>query len=251
MKRTNWMLLVPLSLAAVGCGDDGPVGESADGGDDLGIEVITADDGLHGMHTDDHEAEAPTSSAVPAEAPTSTVGALGGTSVDAPDDGGLDRDGGEAQSGMPVLGHDDVDETISEAGDESNDGGHDADDAAADSVVDDEGVVVNVEMVEFGFVADVDEVPLGEPVTFRFVNSGLVPHEAMFGTNHQQEEYATAGDHGDHDGAGHHGEVTAITLDPGVTADITLEFSEPGVVWIGCHLPGHYDAGMASNFAVV
>ncbi|HSH11404.1 MAG TPA: plastocyanin/azurin family copper-binding protein, partial [Ilumatobacter sp.] len=114
------------------------------------------------------------------------------------------------------------------------------------------GVVVNVEMIEFGFVADTPSIPVGQPVTFRFQNTGVVPHEAMFGSIHQQEEFAQQTDHGDgHGSASHHGDVAAITLDAGETGEITLEFASPGEIWMGCHLPGHYAAGMIATLAVV
>ena len=152
---------------------------------------------------------------------------------------------------MVVDDHAATDATHDSTSEEAHDGP--ADDEAHDeqqTAEPDQGTVVHVEMVEFGFVADVDELPAGEPVTFRFSNTGVVPHEAMFGSHHQQQEFAESTDHGSHGDAGHHGDVAAITLDPGGTADITLEFDETGEVWIGCHLPGHYDAGMAATFIV-
>ena len=146
--------------------------------------------------------------------------------------------GGDASHGA----HDDV----------MADGAHDeamADGAAGSE--DSPGIVVEVEMVEFGFVTAQTELPVGQPVTFRFSNTGVVPHEAMFGTLHQQGEFAESGSHGDgHGEGGHHGDVAAITLDAGEVGEIVLEFGSPGEIWIGCHLPGHYEAGMKSTLWV-
>ncbi len=160
-----------------------------------------------------------------------------------------------------MTAHDEMtehgDETAHEAaeemaghGDETTGEVSDHEDEAAEPPSTD-GVVVEVEMVEFGYVMDTATVPMGEPVTFRFVNDGAVPHEAMFGDAHQQDEFAAQGGHGDdHGDAGHHGDVAAITLGPGETGEIVLEFTTPGEIWIGCHLPGHWDAGMVATFDV-
>jgi uncharacterized cupredoxin-like copper-binding protein len=78
----------------------------------------------------------------------------------------------------------------------------------------------------------------------------------MFGDAHQQEEFAASGEdhgsHGDGDGEqGHHGEVTAITVEAGETGEITVTFDEPGEVLMGCHIEGHFDAGMVAPITVV
>ena len=151
---------------------------------------------------------------------------------------------------MPVPGGD-ADEMVEHQEDPDHDTARSDTHSEGDLITSDAGTVVNVEMVEFGFVADVDELPLGEPIVFRFTNTGAVPHEAMFGSHHQQDEFAASVGHGDHGTDGHHGEVAAITLDPGVSSEMVIEFAEAGEVWIGCHLPGHYDAGMAASFAVI
>ena len=44
-------------------------------------------------------------------------------------------------------------------------------------------------------------------------------------------------------GAAHHGEH-GISLAPGATERITWRFTQAGELEAGCHLPGHYDAGM-------
>lgn len=129
-----------------------------------------------------------------------------------------------------------------------------ADEPADDAAAHDGEHVVEVTMVEFGYVLDRPTVPVGEPVTFRFVNDGQIEHEAMFGTMHQQEEFAASddhGDHGDHGSQGHHGEVAAITLDAAASGEMVLVFDSPGVVLIGCHLPGHWEAGMVASLEVV
>ena len=115
-----------------------------------------------------------------------------------------------------------------------------------------EGVVVKVVMSEFAFEMDDLTVPVGSTVTFDFVNEGAIEHEAMFGDAHEQDEFAELGDHdGDHDDVGgHHGDVQAITLGVGGSGSVTVTFDEPGEMMIGCHLPGHWNAGMGATFVV-
>lgn len=224
MKRSRLTLLVPVGALLVACGADGPDAEPV-GAPDPGIEVVGGGDGLHQMHDDDLSDE---------EAMSDDPGAMSDATT---------------HSGMAVPGSD-VDEMVHEDEGHEEVGSADATDEDGDAAPGADQIVVNVEMVEFGFVADVDVVPLGEPIIFRFANTGVVPHEAMFGTHHQQDEFASSAGHGEHSADGHHGELAAITLDPGASAEMILEFSEAGEVWIGCHLPGHFDAGMAASFVV-
>jgi uncharacterized cupredoxin-like copper-binding protein len=42
----------------------------------------------------------------------------------------------------------------------------------------------------------------------------------------------------------------ALLLEPGDTGELTHTFDEAGEILIGCHLPGHYEAGMKSTITV-
>lgn len=73
----------------------------------------------------------------------------------------------------------------------------------------------------------------------------------MVGDAHEQEEFASAGGHdGGHGEAGHHGDVNAITLEAGEVGSVVVTFDEPGEMMLGCHIPGHWDAGMSAVFTV-
>jgi uncharacterized cupredoxin-like copper-binding protein len=119
---------------------------------------------------------------------------------------------------------------------------NDSDTAAAETD-DGDAPVIEIEMLEFTYEPSSIEVAAGETAVLRFINHGEVEHEAMIGDAHMQEEFAASDDHGDH-GDGHHGDTMAVTVAPGESVDLTVEIDEPGTVYIGCHLPGHYDAGM-------
>ena len=117
------------------------------------------------------------------------------------------------------------------------------------------------------------QVEAGQAITFRFTNDGAVVHEAFIGRSEDQRDHAemmkdetmqdetmqdetmkdsTAGEdahhgHGDGLGGGHnHGSATmkVVVVAPGETGEITHTFTETGVFEIGCHQPGHYEAGM-------
>lgn len=224
MQRSRVTMLIPVAALLVACGVDGPDAESV-GATASGIEVVDGGDSSHEVHDED----------------------LSGGAAMSPDSGAVSDTTSHTEMAAPGS---DVDE-MTHADEHHDDvGSADVTREGGDPAVGAGEMVVNVEMVEFGFIADVDVVPLGEPVIFRFANTGVVPHEAMFGSHHQQDEFAESAGHGDHGADGHHGEVAAITLDPGASGEMILEFTETGEVWIGCHLPGHFDAGMVASFAV-
>ena len=114
-------------------------------------------------------------------------------------------------------------------------------------------VVVEVEMFEFGYRVEPTEVPVGSTVRFDVRNVGKVEHEAVVGDEHVQDEaeeqmaqMAQSGTTGEH-----HHDVPSLTLAPGESDSLVVTFDEPGAVIIGCHIPGHWDAGMRADITVV
>lgn len=109
---------------------------------------------------------------------------------------------------------------------------------------------VQVTMDEFLYRPRRIQVPAGVPITFEVANDGLVDHELVIGDVHVQEEaeeaMAASGGHGDGHGGGHahDGDVPTLYLEPGETGTIEATFDEPGTLLIGCHVPGHWAAGM-------
>ena len=127
--------------------------------------------------------------------------------------------------------------------------GNDSDATAMDDT-DGTDLVIHVEMNEFGYELVETTIPAGSTVRFDFVNVGVIEHEAMFGTTHEQEEFADSAAHGVHGEDGHHGSIPAITLGAGEAGSLVVEFDEPGEIMIGCHLPGHWVAGMVTTITV-
>lgn len=89
-------------------------------------------------------------------------------------------------------------------------------------------------------------VPVGVPVTFVVTNSGVIPHEFVVGDEASQEAHETTMQ----GGTMSHDEPDAIGVAPGETKELTMTFDEPGPTLAGCHIPGHYPAGMRAVITV-
>lgn len=120
--------------------------------------------------------------------------------------------------------------------------GSDDDGGAATRAADNERTI-DIEMVDIAFKPEKLTVKKGETVAFRFTNAGKAPHDAFIGDtdaqkDHEEKMRKSSG--------AHHGAETkgAITVDPGETGTLKHAFDEAGEVEIGCHQPGHYEAGM-------
>lgn len=114
-----------------------------------------------------------------------------------------------------------------------------------------ESQVIEIEMFEFGYSPSTIDIQAGVPVVFRFTNTGRLPHEAMVGDAHMQEEFASAGDHDDgQEGDDHHGDLMATLVQPGETKDLEIQIDEPGTWYAACHLVGHYEAGQIATIDV-
>lgn len=114
-------------------------------------------------------------------------------------------------------------------------GGDDASDAPAGPPR-----VVEITMRDNDFSVASVLIERGETITFRFTNAGSVEHEGYIGDEAAQESHA----------AGHDHSADAVTVQPGQTGELTHTFDEAGTFILGCHIPGHYEAGMKSRLVV-
>jgi uncharacterized cupredoxin-like copper-binding protein len=106
---------------------------------------------------------------------------------------------------------------------------------------------IEIDMVDIAFEPAALEVTAGETVRFVFTNQGDVAHDAFIGDADAQDDHADDMADG-HDGG--HGDDAAggITVEPGESAELVHAFAaEDDEVLIGCHQPGHYDAGMVTT----
>jgi uncharacterized cupredoxin-like copper-binding protein len=102
------------------------------------------------------------------------------------------------------------------------------------------------------FVPDHFDVHLGETIRFVVTNPTDLPHELFIGTMAEQ--------------LAHHREVMnqpplqqrqlmqhtgyGIYLEPYDSGQFIYRFSQAGQVMIGCHVPGHWEAGMLATITV-
>jgi uncharacterized cupredoxin-like copper-binding protein len=101
---------------------------------------------------------------------------------------------------------------------------------------------------DFRFTPDTVTVDGGETITFRIVNSGQLPHDFTLGDQATQDEHdeemaEMGGMMALHD-------PNAVAIAAGETMELTWRFTEEGPVLIGCHVPGHYAAGMKGTVTV-
>ena len=96
------------------------------------------------------------------------------------------------------------------------------------------------------FVPDMITVHSGETVAFEIANPGQVPHEFVIGDAAEQaaHEAEMAG------GGMSSSEANAVDVPAGQTARLVYTFGQPGRLEIGCHVPGHYAAGMRGTIIV-
>ncbi|MFN2587823.1 MAG: plastocyanin/azurin family copper-binding protein [Actinomycetota bacterium] len=97
----------------------------------------------------------------------------------------------------------------------------------------------------FRFDPESVEVNAAETVTFVVSNEDEIAHEFVLG----DREYQEAHEEEMSSGAMHH-EGNAVMVAPGETRELTWTFPSEGEVLYGCHVAGHYDAGMVGTIEV-
>ena len=98
---------------------------------------------------------------------------------------------------------------------------------------------VEISMVDIAFKPDAVTVKAGTTVRFVFTNDGVLPHEAAFGDDATQQ--ALESGKAKRDGP---------EVGPNKTKDYIKTFTTAGSLIIGCHVPGHYSAGMKVRVTV-
>jgi uncharacterized cupredoxin-like copper-binding protein len=93
----------------------------------------------------------------------------------------------------------------------------------------------------------------GETVTFSISNAGDLPHDFVIGNDAAQEEHGREMSEMAADGMAseEHKDANAISVPAGETAELTWTFDgETDGLRYGCHVPGHYEAGMVGDIVV-
>lgn len=96
------------------------------------------------------------------------------------------------------------------------------------------------------------EVETGEVVRFVIENTGILHHSFTMGNKqwHQEHESEMQGISGEELDSHMQDEPNGTVVPPGETRSLTWKFEDSGVVEIGCHIPGHYPAGMTGEIEV-
>jgi uncharacterized cupredoxin-like copper-binding protein len=97
------------------------------------------------------------------------------------------------------------------------------------------------------FTPDALTVRAGETIAFVVHNGGALPHEFVIGDAATQEahEQEMTGDAAMNE----EGEA-GVEVEAGETATLVYTFDEPGILLFGCHVDGHYAAGMKGTITV-
>jgi len=88
----------------------------------------------------------------------------------------------------------------------------------------------------------------GETIRFEVKNDGKLRHEFTIGDATEQRTHAEMMKR-DPDMV--HNDPNTITVEPGVAKTLVWQFGEAGELEIGCHVPGHYEAGMLARVRVI
>lgn len=111
--------------------------------------------------------------------------------------------------------------------------------------------VISIDLLDFRFEPAVVDARLGESVRFIAVNRSDLPHELFIGSSVDQDQHhalhaAARPDMQDEldDGS------TGIYVPARGTAQVTYRFDHEEEVVMGCHLVGHFEAGMVGVIRV-
>lgn len=115
--------------------------------------------------------------------------------------------------------------------------------------------LVTITVDEFSFGCALPDMKAGSVVAIRFGNVGSMAHEAVVGPLDIQDraelEMAEMADMGSDSMEEMHHEFPSVALPPGEVHVLVVQLDDPGVAYVGCHVPGHWDAGMQMPFRVV
>ena len=111
--------------------------------------------------------------------------------------------------------------------------------------------IVELSMEGMRFIPDRIEVKQGELVAFVVTNPNDIGHEVFIGSEADQMAHRArhmAVPSADQAGVPHMG--YGIFLPPHGTGVVSYRFDTSGAIMLGCHLPGHWEAGMKALVTV-
>lgn len=98
------------------------------------------------------------------------------------------------------------------------------------------------------FTMDPPSMPVtaGTTVTFRLTNTGVLDHEFFVGDAAAQDEHEAEMQAG----GMRHDDPNGVSVAAGTTKTFEYTFTTPGELIAGCHVSGHYAAGMKATITV-
>ena len=91
-----------------------------------------------------------------------------------------------------------------------------------------------------------------ETIAFVIRNDSALPHEFVIGTEEVQAEHEQEMAEGEEEAMSEMDERPyAVKVPAGETRTLVYTFEETGDLIFGCHVPGHYAAGMKGTITVV
>ena len=111
--------------------------------------------------------------------------------------------------------------------------------------------VVELTMAEMHFIPNSLTVKMGETITFVVTNPNDIPHELFIGNMADQMAHRAmhlAAPSGGQAAVSHMGYGTYLPAHG--TGMVTYHFATSGEILLGCHLPGHWEAGMKATVSV-
>jgi uncharacterized cupredoxin-like copper-binding protein len=107
---------------------------------------------------------------------------------------------------------------------------------------------IRIVMTDFKYEPDQITVKPGERVRFVLVNQGAVEHELVLGDQAKQEQHEAEMARGGHHMGNRPGEKSVAA---GKTDRMEFTFpGQPGALIYGCHVPGHWTAGMKGTVTI-
>lgn len=102
------------------------------------------------------------------------------------------------------------------------------------------------------FVPEEISVKKGETVRFVVKNVGRVQHSFTLATPDEQQQHEKAMEGMPMDRMASHmdGDPNGVVVQSGETETLTWRFTQAVSVEFACHIPGHYDAGMAGRIRI-
>jgi uncharacterized cupredoxin-like copper-binding protein len=123
-----------------------------------------------------------------------------------------------------------------------------------DAVLGTEAAPREIDLTMDNFLFDPGSITVHQGETIRFVvtNPTTIRHELVLGDAEEQEHHAMEMDEMSSEGSGHMmAEPNELEVEAGTSGELVWTFDAAGEFLMGCHVAGHWEAGMRGAIEVV